>query len=102
MAGVAEAAAATTDYTVWFQVILAFVIMGAYCGALGWVLYVASKKDQPNADKWIDVFKSGFLLLGGGVTTLIGYYFATKGTADTAARVAATVAESVIRSMPKQ
>lgn len=95
MASTKDAGTGTSDYTAWFQVILAFVILGAYCGALVWVLSIAAAAGTANADKWIDVFKSGFLLLGGGVTTLIGYYFATKGTADTATRVA----ETVIRTM---
>jgi len=29
---------------------------------------------------WLDIFKSGFLLLGGGVTTIIGYYFGSRQT----------------------
>ena len=32
------------------------------------------------AQTWLTLFKDGFLLLGGALTTLIGYYFGTRGS----------------------
>ena len=37
-------------------------------------------KKIEHAQKWLSLFKDGFLLLGGALTTLIGYYFGTKGS----------------------
>ncbi len=31
---------------------------------------------------WVELFKSGFLLLGGGLTTVIGYYFGARETQE--------------------
>ncbi len=33
-----------------------------------------------HAEKWLHVFKDGFLLMGGALTTLIGYYFGNRGS----------------------
>lgn len=30
--------------------------------------------------EWLDLFKDGFLILGGVLTTLIGYYFGNRGS----------------------
>lgn len=31
---------------------------------------------------WLELFKSGFLILGGGLTTIIGYYFGSRGAQE--------------------
>jgi hypothetical protein len=40
---------------------------------------IAAVRDSPT---WFDLFKSGFLLLGGGLTTVIGYYFGSRSAQD--------------------
>ena len=40
---------------------------------------VAACKTGEEAAAWIQLLKSGFLILGGGLTTIIGYYFGSRG-----------------------
>ena len=35
-----------------------------------------------NSGEWIDLFKSGFLILGGSLSTVVGYYVGSRGVKD--------------------
>ena len=48
----------------------------------------AVKTDPQTSQLWFDLFKSGFLILGGGLTTVIGYYFGSRGIQEAESRVA--------------
>ncbi len=41
-----------------------------------------------NGSEWQQIFKEGFLFLGGALTTVIGYYFGSKGTQEAEASAA--------------
>jgi len=69
--------------------IIAYVILAVFSTFLiiillnALTLYNSDTKDIERikfAEKWLDLFKDGFLLLGGALTTLIGYYFGNKGS----------------------
>ena len=49
----------------------------------------ATFHQSANAKDWFELFKSGFLILGGGLTTVIGYYFGSRGTDEATASAAA-------------
>jgi hypothetical protein len=44
-------------------------------------------------NEWIDVYKSGFLLLGGGVTTAVGYFFSSGNQEETQKRTVEAIKE---------
>ncbi|MDT5062787.1 MAG: hypothetical protein QOH63_3246 [Acidobacteriota bacterium] len=56
---------------------VAILLLVFYGGSLGAIALAAYKEQNPGA--WFDLFKSGFLLLGGALTTVIGYYFGSRG-----------------------
>ena len=69
--------------------IIAYVILGVFSIFLIIILFnsINLYNTQPqnaakikHAEKWLDLFKDGFLLMGGALTTLIGYYFGNKGS----------------------
>lgn len=70
--------------------VIAYVILGVFCTFLlvilikSYNLYSTIESNaDPNlkyAEKWLSLFKDGFLLLGGALTTLIGYYFGNKNS----------------------
>jgi hypothetical protein len=62
--------------------ILAFIMIGIYGGLLIVICCVAAIKTGDDGKVWTDLFKSGFLILGGGLTTIIGYYFGSRGTQE--------------------
>ena len=57
--------------------LLAMFLLFSFVGALAFTGMVAALSDDGERG-WIEIFKSGFLLLGGGLTTVIGYYFGTR------------------------
>jgi len=69
---------------------IAYVILGIFCTFLSIILinalflYQSENWNDPekmkHAHTWLSLFKDGFLLLGGALTTLIGYYFGSKGS----------------------
>jgi len=68
---------------------IAYALLGLYALALVLIGIVAALKDDPQVSQvWFDLFKSGFLILGGGLTTIIGYYFGSRGTQEAETRVA--------------
>lgn len=70
--------------------VIAYVILGIFCLFLLIILVkalnlyssttIANDKHVKHAETWLTLFKDGFLLLGGALTTLIGYYFGNKGS----------------------
>jgi len=59
---------------------VAFTLIALF-GALLIGTFVASVfLDTTRASQFVEMFKSGFLLLGGAVTTIIGYYFGSRRT----------------------
>ena len=60
---------------------LAYSLIAIY--ALGLVFSaIAAFYSKENSKLWLELFKSGFLLLGGGLTTIIGYYFGSRGVEE--------------------
>jgi hypothetical protein len=69
--------------------IIAFALLALYALALLLIgIVAAAKKDPESSQIWFDLFKSGFLIMGGGLTTVIGYYFGSQGIQEAEARVA--------------
>jgi hypothetical protein len=60
---------------------IAYALLASYGAALILIGIVAAffKESPEEAADWLDLFKSGFLILGGGLTTIIGYYFGSRG-----------------------
>jgi hypothetical protein len=59
---------------------IAYALLVSYAVALILIGIVAAFKPSGDGDAWLDLFKSGFLILGGGLTMVIGYYFGSRGT----------------------
>ncbi|RZS93543.1 hypothetical protein [Aquimarina brevivitae] len=57
-----------------FSIFLAIILYKAIS------LYTNDGKMTEYGEKWLELFNNGFLLLGGALTTLIGYYFGNKGS----------------------
>lgn len=69
---------------------IAYILLGLY-GICLVAVAVAAFSEAPSDDRvWFELFKSGFLLLGGALTTVIGYYFGSRGVqeAETTAGIA--------------
>jgi hypothetical protein len=58
--------------------IIAFALIGVYGFALIGTMSIAAYQGVSANNPWLDVFKSGFLLLGGALTSIIGYYFGSR------------------------
>jgi hypothetical protein len=58
--------------------IIAFALIGVYGTSLLGTMVIAAYSGVQADNAWLDVFKSGFLLLGGGLTSIIGYYFGAR------------------------
>ena len=59
---------------------IAYILIGLYGVLLAGVGCVAAFRTAATNSEWLDLFKSGFLILGGGLTTVLGYYFGSRGT----------------------
>ncbi|MDY8135362.1 hypothetical protein [Aquimarina sp. 2201CG5-10] len=67
---------------------IAYIVLIVFSAFLAFVLYKAASlfsgtpgdKSSEQGQIWLDIFNTGFLLLGGALTTLIGYYFGNKGS----------------------
>jgi len=57
---------------------IAYSVLAIFSFMLLVVLGKAVYEDNTH-DIWFSTFKDGFLLLGGAFTTLIGYYFGSRG-----------------------
>lgn len=71
---------------------IAFLLLGLYAASLLLVLLAAIIIEDPSSNRvWFDLFKNGFLLLGGALTTVIGYYFGSRGIQE--AEMSASIAQ---------
>lgn len=61
---------------------IAFLLLFIFGASLLLILASAVFFDTKANNVWFDLFKSGFLILAGGVTTVIGYYFGSQGTQE--------------------
>ena len=65
---------------------IAYIVLFVFSVFLSIILYKATTlftddgKMTDSGQKWLEIFNNGFLLLGGALTTLIGYYFGNKGS----------------------
>ena len=84
---------------------LAYLFVGIFALVLIIIGLVAANYTPGNngENPWLDLLKSGFLLLGGGLTTIIGYYFGSRGveTAQNVAEVAKTQYEKMELDLEK-
>ena len=62
--------------------VIAFLLIGIYGASLIIIGVVAAFKPAPENQAWVELLKSGFLILGGGLTTVIGYYFGSRGVQE--------------------
>lgn len=60
---------------------IAYAMLAAFCIAL--VLIYATAISDLKLTAWFELFKSDFLLLGGTVTTVVGYYFGNRSAEQT-------------------
>lgn len=86
---------------------IAYFLLGLYGVALlaiGLVAAYIEGKDGSDSKPWLDLFKSGFLILGGGLTTVIGYYFGSRGEqqAQSNAKMARHEAEKALRELGEE
>ena len=62
---------------------ISYIILFVFCG-LVLLIYFHITSDSKIIDDegklWFDLFKYGFVILGGALTTLIGYYFGKRGS----------------------
>ena len=72
---------------------IAFMLLAMYAIYLTGVLIGALTEASTNG-MWFDLFKSGFLLLGGALTTIIGYYFGSRGVQEAEAKAATALHEA--------
>lgn len=82
---------------------IAIILLGLYGGGLlgiGIAATVVNHENPDDAKLWADLFKSGFLILGGGLTAIIGYYFGSRGTHE--AQNYAAIAEHKAEADTKQ
>jgi uncharacterized membrane protein len=66
---------------------IAYIFLGLYGITLLFIGIIAAIKPLPSGQVWLDLLKSGFLILGGGLTTVIGYYFGARGIQEADERV---------------
>lgn len=57
-----------------------FIILLVILLAISVYYYKDNGADGIEGQEWLSLFKDGFLVLSGVVTTLIGYYFGNRGT----------------------
>ncbi len=76
---------------------IAYSLIGIYGVLLIAIGIVAAYKTGDDSKAWVDLLKSGFLILGGGLTSVIGYYFGSRGTQE-----AQEVAEITRKELQKQ
>ena len=62
--------------------IIAYSLIGIYGSALLLIGIVAAFKKGDDGNTWVQLLKSGFLILGGALTTITGYYFGSRGTQE--------------------
>ena len=77
--------------------LIAFLLVGFYGAGLLLIGLVAAFLDDTG--NWLDLLKSGFLILGGTLSAVVGYYFGSRGIQDAErrARIAEDAATQRIR-----
>lgn len=73
---------------------IAFFLLSLYGVSLIAVFVTAVFKSGEDSKSWLDLFKSGFLLLGGALTTIIGYYFGSRGVQEAQATATLAIREA--------
>lgn len=73
---------------------IGFFLLGLYGVCLVGILIAAILEDPASSGVWFDIFKSGFLLLGGALTTVIGYYFGSSGIREAEASASIALREA--------
>ncbi|WP_353776962.1 hypothetical protein [Winogradskyella sp. 3972H.M.0a.05] len=88
-----------------YIVLISFIIILAFVLGKAWAEYKVDKSIE-TAEVWLNIFKDGFLILSGVLTTLIGYYFGSKGSEvvldqyKEVSKKAETLEENLERSSP--
>ncbi len=74
---------------------IAFLLIALFASLLV-AVFVASVAvgDAAGAERWGELFQSGFLLLSGAVTTVTGYYFGSRGAQEAEATATKAVREA--------
>ena len=67
---------------------IAYSLIGLFSFCLVCMLLAAIFSGPESSKEWRDIFKESFLFLGGALTTVIGYYFGSKGTQEAEASAA--------------
>ncbi len=65
--------------TITFVVLISFITILSFVLGKAWAEYRVDG-DIETAEIWLNIFNDGFLILSGILTTLIGYYFGSKGS----------------------
>ncbi|MEJ1409134.1 MAG: hypothetical protein RPU60_02800 [Candidatus Sedimenticola sp. (ex Thyasira tokunagai)] len=65
---------------------IAYGLIALFSICLVLILLAGIWSGEPS--EWREIFKEGFLFLGGALTTVIGYYFGSKGTQEAEASAA--------------
>lgn len=73
---------------------IGFFLLFLYGICLVGILFAAIFEDPASSKIWFDIFKSGFLLLGGALTTIIGYYFGSAGIREAEAIASTAMREA--------
>ncbi len=77
---------------------IAYALIGLY-GACLVLVFIAAFTNNNGGKEWVSLFRDAFLILGGSLGTVIGYYFGSKGTrnAEERALQAKNEAENAIK-----
>ena len=67
----------TTSIT--YIVLVSFVVILSLILIKAWIEFTVDEGNIKTGEVWLDIFKDGFIILSGILTTLIGYYFGSKG-----------------------
>ena len=68
----------TTNIT--YTVLISFIILLTILLIKSWVAYEVDSNGNNKGEVWLELFRDGFLILSGILTTLIGYYFGNRGS----------------------
>ena len=71
---------------------IAYALIFLFSLCLLLVLFKATAGDHD--ERWYELFKEGFLFLSGALTTVIGYYFGSRGTQEAEASAAIALREA--------
>lgn len=63
-----------------YVVLIAFILILAALLIKAFISYKAPENGKEIGLEWLNLFRDGFLVLGGILTTLVGYYFGNRGS----------------------